>query len=123
MGSSLRMRHIVPGARGRRLSRNSAAAAARIISTSGFGPTWRVTDGNTDDSPKDRLDLYDGKEPRRGLGLLWWGGCVSLDTVLASGLAKAKLSSGNNSTVRLSRKLYRRAVGSAENLLPGSGGW
>lgn len=41
---------------------NSAAASALIISTSGFGPTWRLTDGNTDDSPKDRLDLYDGKE-------------------------------------------------------------
>lgn len=45
----------------RRLSRNSAAASA-LISISGFGPTWRLTDGNTDDSPKDRLDLYDGKE-------------------------------------------------------------
>lgn len=52
--------------RGRRLSRNSAAASALIISTSGFGPTWRLTDGNTDDSPKDRLDLYDGKELRFG---------------------------------------------------------
>lgn len=46
---------------GRRLSRNSVAASALTISTSGFGPTWRLTDGNTDDSPKDRLDLYDGK--------------------------------------------------------------
>ena len=52
--------------RSRRLSRNSAAASALIISTSGFGPTWRLTDGNTDDSPKDRLDLYDGKELRSG---------------------------------------------------------
>lgn len=26
----------------------------------GFGPVWRQTDGNTDDSPKDRLDMYDG---------------------------------------------------------------
>lgn len=31
---------------------------------SGFGPIWRHTDGNTDDSPKDRLDLYDGEELR-----------------------------------------------------------
>lgn len=29
---------------------------------SGFGAIWRHTDGNTDDSPKDRLDLYDGEE-------------------------------------------------------------
>lgn len=48
------------------LPRNSAAASALIISTSGFGPTWRLTDGNTDDSPKDRLDLYDGKKPGSG---------------------------------------------------------
>ena len=52
--------------RGRRLPRNSPAASALIISPSGFGPTWRLTDGNTDDSPKDRLDLYDGEELRLG---------------------------------------------------------
>lgn len=27
----------------------------------GFGPVWLQTDGNTDDSPKDRLDMYDGE--------------------------------------------------------------
>lgn len=56
LGSNLR-KGAVEGSPG-----NSAAASALIISTSGFGPTWRLTDGNTDDSPKDRLDLYDGKE-------------------------------------------------------------
>lgn len=59
--------------RGRRLSRNSAAASAVIISTSGFGPTWRLTDGNTDDSPKDCLDLYDGKELKFGFVVGFWG--------------------------------------------------
>ena len=54
------------GHRGRRrsLSRNCAAAAALSISSAGLGPAWRLADGNTDDSPKDRLDLYDGKKPR-----------------------------------------------------------
>lgn len=60
--------------RDRRLSRNSAAASALIISTSGFGPTWRLTDGNTDDSPKDRLDLYDGKELRFAFVVDFWCG-------------------------------------------------
>lgn len=49
---------------------------------SGFGPIWRLTDGNTDDSPKDRLDLYDGEEPRFRFivvfvccGVVHWQGC------------------------------------------------
>lgn len=103
--------------RGRRLSRNSAAASALIILTSGFGPTWRLTDGNTDDSPKDRLDLYDGKELRFGfvVGVCARRLCpvprlVNQDAKLAALLACLLTSQGNMIiTHRVSRKLYSLA--------------
>lgn len=47
----------------------------------GFGPIWRLTDGNTDDSPKDRLDLYDGEWKFCFIvvfvrcGVVHWQGC------------------------------------------------
>lgn len=99
--------------RGRRLCRSFAAASALLISTSGFGPTWRLTDGNTDDSPKDRLDLYDGKEQRFGCvagicapRVCPVPGLVSQDAKLASLLACLLTSQDNmRTTHRLSRKL------------------
>lgn len=45
-----------------RLPGTHTAVAAGNVFKLGFGPIiWKKTDGNTDDSPKDRLDLYDGK--------------------------------------------------------------
>lgn len=49
---------------------------------SGFGPTWRLADGNTDESPKGRLDVYDGEQLKFGFivvfvccGCVHWQGC------------------------------------------------
>lgn len=102
--------------RSRRLSWSSAAASALFISTSRFGPTWRITDGNTDDSPKDRLDLYDGKKQSSGCSAAACAprvgpvpGLRSLDARLASLLA-CSLTSRDN--MRITHGLWKLRSGS-----------
>lgn len=62
----------------------------------GFGPIWRHTDGNTDDSPKDRLDLYDGEELRFRLIVVFIVVLPTGRTADASSFAGSSLTSHDN---------------------------